>query len=51
MKIRNCLPCASDVFRKFLGALRFVVADPIHQIVEFPSPDSGIEDTINLELR
>ena len=30
--------------------LRRSVAQPIHEIVEFAAPKSGIEDRINLEL-
>jgi len=40
-KIRSRLP----------RVLRRIVAHPIHQIVEFAAPKSGIEDRINLELR
>ena len=51
VKLRNRIPGVGDVFRRFPGAFGFVVAHPVHQIVEFAAPESGIEDRINLELR
>ena len=51
MKIRNRVCGVGDVFRSFPGAFKFVVAHPVHQIVEFAALESGIEERINLELR
>ena len=40
-----------DVVGRFPISFRLVVAHPIHQILKFTTPESGIEDRINLELR
>ena len=39
-----------NILHKFPGALRCVVSDPVHQILEFQTMESGIEDRFNLEL-
>ena len=51
MIISNRILCVGDIFHRFPGALRYVVPDPVHQILEFAAPESGIEDRMNLELR
>ena len=35
MKVKNRILGVGDIFRRFPGALRFVVANPVYQIVEF----------------
>ena len=51
MKHRNGILRVGDIFRRLPGALRYVVPDPVHQILKFAAPESGIEDGINLELK
>ena len=45
------LSAITDVVGRFPRSFRLVVAHPIHQILKFTKPESGIEVRINLELR
>ena len=51
MKCRNCICRVGKIFCELPSALRLVVANPIHQVIEFAAPKSGIEDRINLKLK
>ena len=40
----------SQVGSRFVGVLRIIVADPIHEVEEPAPPKLGVEDLVNLEL-
>ena len=50
MKIPDCERGVSQVDSWLPGALRIIVADPIHEVVEPAAPKLGVEDHVNLEL-
>ena len=50
MKIINCQLGMSKVVGRFPRSVVYVVADPIHEVVQFAVPKFGVEDRLNLEL-
>ena len=44
--------CGADILKvgRFLGAVRYIVSNPVHKVLEFAATLSGIEDRIILEL-
>ena len=50
MKIINCQLGMSKVVGRFPRSVVYVVADPIHEVVQFPVPKFGVEDRLNFEF-
>ena len=50
MKIINCQLGMGKVGGRLPRSVVYVVADPMHEVLQFPVPKFGVEDRLNLEF-